>query len=359
MRFDQVVDLALYHPQLGFYATGGGAGREGGDFLTSPQLGPLFGAVVARALDAWWSELHQPDPYVVVEAGAGAGDLAAAVLGAQPRCAPALRYVLVERSPVWVERQANRLPLEPAGLVLGPVVVADPDVGPEPVPGSGPLVTSLTELPAGRFEGVVLANELLDNLPFRLLERSDGGWSEVRVTEALEELLVPGDPGASAEADELVTGVPPGSRIPLQHYAGAWLRQALACLCRGRVVVVDYGDTTQGMARRPWTEWVRTYRRHGRGGHPLEHLGEQDVTCDVAVDQLASVRRPVADRSQAEFVRTFGVDQLVADARRVWRERAHLGDLEAMAARSRVSEAGALTDPGGLGAFRVLKWELP
>jgi SAM-dependent MidA family methyltransferase len=83
LRFDEVLDLALYHHDLGFYATGSGAGRGGADFLTSPEVGPLFGAVLARALDSWWDGLGRPDPFVVVEAGAGSGALAAAVLAAR------------------------------------------------------------------------------------------------------------------------------------------------------------------------------------------------------------------------------------------------------------------------------------
>jgi SAM-dependent MidA family methyltransferase len=117
-----VLDLALYHEEHGFYASGSGAG-PGGDFLTSPEVGPLFGAVLAQALDSWWRSLGEPDPFVVVEAGAGSGALAAAVRAAAPACTPTLRYVLVERSALWRERQARRLALEPAGLVRGPAVV--------------------------------------------------------------------------------------------------------------------------------------------------------------------------------------------------------------------------------------------
>src|SRR5438309_1141925 len=186
LPYDEVLELALYHPELGFYARGGGAGR-GADFLTSPEVGPLFGCVVARALDAWWEELGRPDPYVVVEAGAGAGTLARDVLAAAPTCGPALRYVLVERSAPLRARQRGRLPLEPPRQVLGPVVSGqDSDEGAHAVPGIGPLVTSLGELPTGPFIGVILANELLDNLPVRILERTHNSWSEVRVTESLE-----------------------------------------------------------------------------------------------------------------------------------------------------------------------------
>jgi len=373
LPFDEVVDLALYHPVLGFYGRGQGAGRNR-DFLTSPEVGPLFGAVVARALDAWWADLGRPDPFVVVEAGAGVGTLAASVVAAGPSCAPALRYLLVERSEVLRRHPSPGLHLEPASLVLGPA--ADDEDGDGPRPDHGPVrLASLAELPVGPFDGVVIANELLDNLAFGLLQRSGHasagrdrqqrdrnrsglGWDEVRVGGDMAEVLVPASPDLAAEADRWAPEAPEGSRIPLQRAAGAWLRAALTCLRRGRVVVIDYADTTPRLARRPWTEWNRTYRAHGRGGGALADLGAQDITCEVAVDQLAGVRRPVSDCSQADFLAAHGIDDMVAEARRTWHERAAIGDLAALAARSRVTEAAALTDPDGLGAFRVVEWEV-
>src|SRR5215211_6380558 len=87
--FDRFVDAALYDEEGGFFTRGGGAGRAGRDFVTSPEVGTLFGGLVARALDGWWRELGTPDPFVVVEAGAGRGRLAADVLRAGPACAAA------------------------------------------------------------------------------------------------------------------------------------------------------------------------------------------------------------------------------------------------------------------------------
>src|SRR6188508_690824 len=92
--YDGFVEVALYGDD-GFFTRARGAGRAGRDFVTSPEVGPLFGTLVARALDRWWAELDHPDPFVVVEAGAGRGVLARDVLAAGPECAPALRYVLV------------------------------------------------------------------------------------------------------------------------------------------------------------------------------------------------------------------------------------------------------------------------
>lgn len=356
---DEVLELALYHPEHGFFeGVGGRAGTTGGDFLTSPEVGPLFGAVLARALDTWWDELGCPDPYVVVEAGAGPGTLAAAVLRADPACAPALTYVLVERSSRQRAVHAERLRLVDPSEAL-PAVHDDVLVE----PATGPRVVSIPDLPATGVRGVIVANELLDDLPFRLLERASDRWWEIAVgvddpdepTE-LVEVPVPAPAALAVLADRLAPEAPRGGRIPIQAEAATWLRGALTRLEAGRVLVIDYVSSTADMATRPWSEWVRTYRAHAPGGHPLDYLGHQDVTCEVAVDQLARVRPPDHDRSQAELLGTHGLDELVAQGRRTWQERAHIGDLAAVAARSRIGEAEALTDPTGLGAFRALEW---
>lgn len=359
MPFDEVVEGALYDDG-GFYASGGGAGRRA-DFITSPEVGPLFGALVARALDEEWARLGEPDPFVVVEGGAGRGTLAAAVVAASLSCKAALRYVCVERSDVLRTMAQDRLPAEPAVNVFGPSV-HDVDLGLRPVEGIGPVVTVIDDLPTGPLTGVVVANELLDNLAFRLLERHDHGWSEVRVTaegKRLVEVLVDAPPDVATDAELLAPAARTGARIPLQGRAGAWLVRALELLERGRVVVVDYADSSPSMAARPWPEWVRTYRGQGRAGAPLEALGTADITCEVAVDQLARIRPLDSDRSQAEWLSALGIDALVAEARATWHERSAVADLEAMKARSRVSEAEALLDPTGLGAFRVLEWIVP
>lgn len=369
LRFDEYVGLALYHPHGGFFSSGGGAGRRTGDFITSPEVGPLFGAVVARFLDARWEELGRPDPFVVVEAAAGRGALALAVTSAAPRCAPALRYVLVERSESLRSAQLEHLPLSHPSSVLGPEPDPDDDRPPPPT-GDGPILCQLADLPSVPVEGVILANELLDNIPFRLLERGEDGWWEVRVTLAddaagpaggirLAELKVPTDPRTASAAGELAPDAPVGGRIPLQSNAAGWLARALDVLRSGSVVVFDYASsTTAELAARNPGSWLRTYRAHERGGDPLVRPGSQDITCEVAVDQLALVAPPDGDEAQAEWLRRWGIDELVEEGRRTWSERAGVADLAAIRARSRVVEAEALCDPGGLGAHRVLEWRV-
>jgi SAM-dependent MidA family methyltransferase len=286
------MEAALYGPD-GFYEReGGGAGRRG-DFLTAPEVGPLFGAVVARGLDAWWDEQGRPDGFTAYDVGAGAGTLGRSLALA----GSAHRYVAVDRS---ATQRARHDGLESAAA-----------------------------LPDGELVGVVVANELLDNLPFDLTRDGE-----------------PFDPAQ----DWPETGL-----APQQDQARRWVDGVLARL-RGRLVVLDYASTTAAMAGRPWKDWLRTYRGHDRGGHPMDHLGRQDITAEVAVDQLPA---PGEDRSQAEWLRGWGIDELVEEGRRIWRARAHLGDLEAIRARSRVNEAEALLDPAGMGSFRVLEWSVP
>jgi SAM-dependent MidA family methyltransferase len=347
--FQEVMGLALYDPEHGFYSTGGHAGRRG-DFLTSPEVGPLFGAVVARALDTWWAELGEPEVFTVVEAGAGPGTLARSILAAAPRCAPALRYVLVEVSERQRARHAEHLQLDPPAFAFASP--PDPEAEEAQVTvANGPIVVSLADLPRSAGPCIVLANELLDNLPVGVRERTEDGWDEVRVGVdggELREVVVAGTSTSGPDAAI-------GARVPTAHAAADWVRDAVAVAgVGGRVVAIDYASTTDDLARRPWTEWLRTYRQHERGGHPLERLGSQDITCEVPVDQLPPAARDV---SQAEWLREHGIDELVEEGRALWRERAAVGDLAAVRARSRVTEAEALLDPSGLGAFRVLQWE--
>lgn len=331
MGFDELQANALYAPELGFYTSGRGAGRRR-DFLTSPEVGPLFGAVVARALDRWWDEAGNPPVWPVIECGAGPGTLARTILAAAPRCGDALSVVLVEVGQAqWAthpERAVSRTDLPAPAELHGP-------------------------------GAVVLANELLDNLPVQVVERTADGWQEVRVGVEggrLVEVLAPLDAPQQRWCEQRAPGAALGARIPVQVEAATWLAQALELAGTGRVVALDYARTSAEMAAAGQASWMRTYASHGRGGGPLHDVGGQDITCDVALDQLALVAPPTSVAIQADFLRDHGIDELVEEGRQRWAARGFAGGLDAIAARSRATEADALLDPDGLGGFTVAEW---
>ena len=346
MPVSEYVEACLYDTDGGFYMRSGGgrAGGRSGHFLTAPEVGPLFGAVLSRALDAWWAELGEPESFTVIDWGAGPGTLARSVLAAEPGCmaAGALRLVLVE--------------LSPAQRALHP---------------EHPIVTSAARvseaLPQGAPAGVVVSNELLDNLPFDIAHRTGDGWEELRVT-------VEGSRGrigfglaavpAPAEFADL-PDVAAGGRIPVQRAARQWVAGAHEALGAGRIVAFDYGADTPALAERSGSSddpgaglgWLRTHRHHQGGSSWLVEPGSCDISADVALDQVQADHRAEAC-TQADFLRTHGIEALVAEGRAAWAQRAGTGDLDALRARSRAREAEALMDPAGMGAFNVLVWSV-
>ncbi len=317
------MELALYG-DLGFYTrVGGGSAGRRGDFITSPEVGPLFGTVLSRYLDAEWERIGRPDAFTLVDVGAGPGTLARSIATAKPACADALRYVAVEVS-------ATQRARHPEGI------------------------ESRSDLPPEQFDGVIIANELLDNLPFRLAV-FDEGWRNALVdldrSGRFVEVL-------SAPLDPVPAWLPPhpsvGARAPIVDRAASFVSDARALLRTGSLLVIDYGVPRTGeLAMRPWREWLRTYRSNQRGDHYLTDPGGQDITIDLPFDQLPE---PDAFRSQSQFLQRWGIDDLVAEGVRIWTEQAARPGLEAMRMRSRVSESEALLDPAGLGAFNVAEW---
>ena len=332
--FDRFMEMALYDPDGGYFGSGPLRSRAEGDFLTSPETSSEFGATLARFVGMEFRRLGKPAGFTLLEVGAGSGTLLSPLLAALDR---APRAVALEVSPA--ARQALRQALP------GVEVVAD-DRALDP------------------FSGVVIANEVIDNLPVAVAVRTEeGGWAERRVwcdgaDLVLVEAPVRSDVLAWLEAH--AADVPAGGVVECQVAAGSWMGRMIDLIEAGAIVVIDYGDTSDGLlSRRRRGGTLRTYRAHHLSQHPLDEPGTMDITADVDFSALASAAAARGLRyrlcRQDDFLSELGLDSRRAELRRRELAEARGGDpMERLRLRSRVKEIDTLLHPRGFGDFRVL-----
>lgn len=331
--FDAWMTRALYEPGLGYYSGERSPFGEQGDFVTAPELSPLFAECIAVQVSQWFEQVAP----MVIEFGAGTGRLAAGVLaGLQARGTPACRYAIIELSAGLRARQRETIArLAPEAL---------------------PAVEWWDALPT-ELEGVVLGNEVLDAMPVRLFEHEAGGLAEIGVTvgadgraafaprpadatltEAVYASLAaavggPGPPDLRAIFGEL----PYRSEIGLQ--AQAWIRTVGGALRRGAVLLVDYGFPAREYyhpQRRSGT--LVAHRRHRVHHDLLEGPGLQDLTAHVDFSALdREARRCGLQRlgyaSQARFLINCGILEMALEQARA---------LQGSAGRGAVAHAQAL-----------------
>lgn len=324
--FAQYMALALHEPGLGYYAGGARKFGAGGDFVTAPELGPLFGRTLARQV----IELCAGRPVRLMELGAGSGALAEhlldelAVLGH-----PAAAYAILETSTALRVRQRERL---------------------------GDRATWLDALPA-RFDGVIVANEVADAIPVHAVAwTSEGPYERGVVEHEAGFAWADGPPvgGAlAAAAAALDVEAPPSGRYESEIglAARAWMSSLAASLGDGALIVVDYGF--------PQREYYHPQRsmgtlachyRHRSHGDVFLHPGLQDITAHVDFTALAHAACDegldlLGYATQATFLANCGITDVLAaydpaDARRY---------------APRASEAQMLMSPAEMGElFKVL-----
>lgn len=325
------MDLALYDPAGGYFtASATLRSSEAGDFLTSPEVSPLFGATLARFVEA---EMGRAG-LVLIEAGAGSGSLLRALVDDLSGRLDALYAVEVAAA------ATDRL----RASVPEAVVVGD-----------------LTQVPrAGA--AVVIANELVDNLPAAVAVRRGDGWAE-QLVDWDDGLLAirerPARPVVASWADAFAGPVAEGDLVEVQIAAGEWMTTALERFDRGAVVVIDYGETAEGLEHRRSQGTVRTYRAHHLGPDPLLAPGETDITMDVNFTALAAAAEAAGatvtlDR-QDDFLSQWGLREALRELREAELEAARSGEtMRRLTLRSQITGAEALLHPRGLGDFRVL-----
>ncbi len=303
----EFMDLALYHPTLGYYARRPRRSGRGGDFVTSVDVSPLFGELLAVQFAEMWRLAGAPAVFDLVEAGASDGRLARDVLdaarAAEPAFYGAVRLHLVERSDA-----ARAVQVETLG------------------PHRAKLASQGAAVPSG-LTGVVFANELLDALPVHLVVMRPDGLREVLVSERGGRLVPveapPSTPALAAHLARVGAALAPGQRAEVRLAADAWVTEAGRALVRGFLLLVDYGHEAAVLYSPLYADGtLRSYRTHALDPSPDDWLlepGRRDLTAHVDLTgvRLAAERAgltPLAALDQTYFLLGLGLAERAAGA---------------------------------------------
>ncbi|PSN16551.1 hypothetical protein C7293_02260 [filamentous cyanobacterium CCT1] len=276
ISFAEFMDLALYHPEGGYYSTKDAILGFEGDFVTSAHLGHDFGELLATQFAEMWAHLGRPNPFALVEMGAGQGLVAADVLRTLqnhfPDCFAALNYQIVEKSNQLRAAQEQRLSLW-AGKVSW---------------------LNLKDIPNDSITGCLFSNELVDALPVHQVAIAESGLQEVYITltddpdSPVQEVVdTPSTPRladyfAFVGVDLADPQYAPGYRTEVHLAALDWMKLVAAKLHRGYVLTIDYGYPASRYYNRARAQGtLQCYYQHAHHNDPYTHLGYQDITAHV------------------------------------------------------------------------------
>lgn len=293
--FDQFMALALYAPGLGYYAAGARKFGDAGDFVTAPELSPLFSRCLARqcqqVLAACGGNL--------LEFGAGSGTMAADIL-AELESLDALpdQYLIMEVSADLRERQRETIHHK--------------------IPHLAGRVHWLDQLPE-TFHGVIVANEVLDAMPVQRLRVSADGVAQAQVGADHDGFHCHYRRCDIPELTQLFDGLPEGYESEVNTHVTPWLAAIAASLQRGAIILIDYGFPRHEFYH-PQRDsgTLMCHYRHRAHVDPLILPGLQDITAHVdftavAEAAVASGLDVAGFTNQAYFLLSLGLTELVAE----------------------------------------------
>ena len=324
VSFARFMEIALHDPDHGYYAAGAARLGRSGDFFTASDVGPAFGAALARQLAEMDDALGRPDPFRYVEIGAGRGTLARDVLDAWDTARGRIEATLVDSSRGMREAARARAP-------------------------EARVVASAAQVRGG--SGAVVAVELLDALPVHRVRRRGRDLHEVRVAldgGALREVEGPAAAEVRGWAESYGAAPEDGDEAEVCLALAPAVADLAAVIDRGFVIVVDYGHDAARLAHRAHRRGtLLAYHRHAVNEDYLARVGEQDLTAHVNLTALdgEAVRAglaPLATTTQDRFLIANGLLEGLDEAG------------ESLGAVKRRLQARQLVHPDGMGrAFKV------
>ncbi len=298
ISFAEFMHYALYTPGLGYYSAGSRKFGADGDFVTAPEISPLFGRVVAKQCAA---ALQEIDASSVLEFGAGSGRLALDMLRAlQDLDALPAEYRILEVSADLRERQQRLLY--------------------DALPEYADRIVWLDRMPESH-RGVVIANEVLDALPVERFMRRKNGVCQLRVADEAGEFVFVDEPApdmlaravAAIERD-IGRALPENYVSEVSLAAPAWLGDVAGMLEHGLVLLFDYGVSRREYYAADRGEgWLRCHFRHRAHSDPLILPGIQDLTAwvdftAIAEAAVANGLQVLGYLSQSQFLLAGGIE---------------------------------------------------
>jgi SAM-dependent MidA family methyltransferase len=363
ITFAEYMNLALYHPELGYYASGAVNIGSEGDFFTSSHLSRDFGELLAEQFAQIWEILERPTPFTLVEMGAGQGLVAADILYYLNRkysdCFKAVEYIIIETAAGLIAQQQQQL----QRLKLGA----------KPLPLRW---CSFEEIPEDSIIGCCFSNELVDAFPVHQVVLNGEELQEVYVrttnskdeninfVEIIDTLSTPklGEYFDFVGINLSSSAYPEGYRTEVNLAALDWIKTVANKLKRGFLLTIDYGYPANRYylpSRSQGT--LQCYYRHHHHNDPYVNIGQQDITAHVdftALERQGELcgLHQVGFTQQGLFLMALGLGERIAALSNPDSERgnaiASSQDIVKIMRRREVLHQ--LMEPMGLGGFGVL-----
>ena len=269
ITFADFMELALYHPEYGYYTSGKEKIGKRGDYYTSSDVHSVFGELIARQLEQMWRLLGS-NRFTVVEIGAGKGwlchDILSCIKNEYPEFFEKVDYKIVEISRDLIERQSDTLKgfeekvswesFSEGGFSFNPI------------------------------EGCFLSNEFVDSLPVHQVIVEDNCFKEIYVTTTDGVLSEKIDGLSNPELEnyfkELNINLRDGQRAEINLKALDWVKNISLCLNRGFVITIDYGHLAEDLySEERHRGTLICYYEHTTSENPYERVGNQDITSHV------------------------------------------------------------------------------
>ena len=330
ITFAEFMDIALYWPGKGYYTSENVRWGKDGDYLTSIDVSPVFGRLLAYQINEMWQNLGSPPQFSIIEVGAGREGLSFHIRDTIKKLFQefykAVDFQLVDVNPIHIQKLEERTSFH----------------------------SSIEDIKPG-ITGCIISNELIDAFPVHRVVEMDGlkeiyvGYEDAGFMEIRGELS---SSGLNDYLEKIGIKLEQGQKAEINLKALDWIKSIGALLKKGFVITVDYGLPARELFRHNRNGNLLCYYMHTMNNNPFHQIGYQDITAKVDFTSLAAAGRDAGlevTGFTTQFYFFMGIGAL-GEFKEV--EELNMGNLDAFQWNQGIKE---LMLPGGMGDdFKVL-----